>query len=871
MSRRKRMLDDLDQDIREHIEIETQDNIARGMGPAEARGAALRKFGNVTQVKEDVREVWVAVWFEQLLQDMRFGVRMLRRNPGFTAAAVLTLALAIGANTAIFSVVYAVLLRPLPYPQADQLFNVFQVQQQQGISGTGWSYANFAAVREQNHVFSAMAGTQHHQLTLTGHGEPKLVNTAVVTPDFFTVFAAQALAGRVFSPDDGKRGATPVVVLSEALWRNTFGADPNLIGSSVQLDKRAFTVVGIMPATFRFPVLSETEKVWIPLVQDPLFGGWMERRGGHWLQVTGRLRPGVSRAQAQQDLAAISGRLAHDYPENSGWSASLVPLQDMIVRDVKPVLLVLLGAVGLVLLIGCANIANLLLTRATSRAREIAVRTALGAGRSRVIRQLLSETAVLGLLGGAAGIVVAYWGVKTLSSLLPASLPRVNQIAVDPTVLGFALLLTAIATLAFGIAPAIFAAHSTLDTNLREGTMRGSEGGARKRARSVLAAGEIALAMVLLAGAGLLLRSFSRLMSVSPGFEVRHMVKAEINLPRFQYPDPAQWASFADNLLTRVQAVPGMQESAIAIPLPVVHPPVNLGFEIVGTPALPGAAMTADYVAATPDYFRVLGIPLVAGRSFDRHDIASSPRVALISQTFARRYFHDENPIGKRLKFGFPPDPGDAREIVGVVADVRDVALGQDPGPMMYVPYAQAPFPGAVLLVRSTLGPAAIAAAIRRQVSRIDPDLPVTDVAPLPDVIAASLSQPRFRTFLVSLFAAMALLLAVIGIFGVIAYSVSSRTKEIGIRMALGASRAAIVRLVLRQTLALTAAGLAIGVPGAIAASRLLEHMLFAISAGDPATLAAMALLLAAASALAGYLPARRAARVDPLIALRYQ
>jgi predicted permease len=864
---------DFENELEIHLEMLTDENVRRGMAPEEAKRAARVRLGGLTQLKETNRELHGLPIIETFLQDTRYAFRMLRKSPGFTAVAVLTLALGIGANTAIFSVVYAVVLKPLPYVNSEQLFNVFEVQPQQGVTGTGWSYANFAELREQNGVFSEMAGVQKHQLTLTARGEPSIVNTSVVTPELFSLFGEKPLAGRLFFSEDGKASAPPVVVLSENLWRGSFGADPNIIGSSINLDKRSFTVIGIMPAAFRFPFLTESEQVWIPLVQDPLFGSWIPRRGGHWLQVTGRLKPGISMMQAQAELDAISARLAKAFPaENDGWGIRMVPLQQVIVGNAKTPLLMLLGAVGLVLLIACANIANLLLTRATSRAREIAVRTALGAGRARIIRQLLSETAVLGLLGGMTGIGLAYWGVQGLTSLLPPSLPQVNAIRVDNVVLGFALLLSVIASCSFGLAPALFAVNSNLQTSLREGGARSGETGNRRRARSFLAAGEIALAMVLLVAAGLLVRSFANLMSVSPGFDVQHVVKADISLPQFQYSTPQQWTAFSDELLARIQAQPGLQDSAVAVPRPIADGLVNLGFDIVGNPpSSAGASRTADYVSVSPDYFRVMGIPLMAGRFFNQHDVMSAPRVSVISQAMARLYFPNQDPLGKQLIFGFPPGGGAMREIVGIVGDVRDVSLGQDPGPMMYVPYAQAPFWGANLVVKSTLSSSSVAAAIRQEVRKMDKDLPVTDVAMMPDIIEASVAQPRFGTFLLGVFAAMALMLAATGIFGVISYSVSCRTNEIGIRVALGASRSAILRMVLRETLLLAFAGLALGVPSALAASRLVGHMLFGVSANDPATLAAVAVTLAAVAALAGYVPARRAMRVDPMVALRYE
>jgi putative ABC transport system permease protein len=864
---------DFEHELETHLDMLSDENISRGMAPEAATRAARLKLGGLAQLKETNRELRGLPVIETFFQDARYAVRMLRKNPGFTAVVVLTLALGIGANTAIFSVVYAVLLKPLPYTNPDRLFTAFQANTQQGIPETGCSYPNFEEWRAQNHVFSEMAGISAHQLTLTGRGEPSVVNTSVVTPELFALLDVKPLAGRIFFPQDGKQGAAPVVLVSEDLWRGRFGADPMIIGTSIDLDKRAFTVIGIIPTAFRTPFFNTKQEVWIPLVQDPLFSTFMPQRGSHFLPAIGRLKPGVSVAQAQAEMDAISGRLAREFPaENNGWTIRLVPLGKEIVGDVRAELLVLLGAVGLVLLIACANIANLLLTRATSRSKEIAIRTALGAGRARIIRQLLSETAVLGLLGAAVGIALAYWGVKALSSLLPSSLPQMNPIRVDYFVLGFALLLSAVASVGFGLVPAVFAANANVQSSLREGGGRSGESGGRRRARGFLAAAEIALAMVLLVAAGLLLRSFSKLMSVSPGFEAQHIVKADISLPQFQYSTPRQWTAFSDQLLAQIQAQPGMKESAVVVPMPIIQGSVNLGFDIVGTPpASEAESRAADYASVSPEYFRVMEIPLLAGRSFNQQDISSGPRVSVISKAMAQRYFPNQDPIGKRLTFGFPPNGEAMREIVGIVGDVRDVSLGQDPGPMMYVPYAQAPFWGAGVVVRSTLSPSAVAAAIRQEVQKIDKDLPVTDVAKMPDLIDASVSQQRFRTFLLGLFAAMALVLAATGIFGVISYSVSCRTNEIGIRVALGASRGAILRMVLRETLALTVAGLVVGVPCALAASRLIGHLLFGVSANDPATLAAVAFALAAVATLAGYVPARRAMLVDPMVALRHE
>jgi putative ABC transport system permease protein len=860
-------------ELESHLQMLTEENVQRGMTPHEAARAARVRLGGVTQLRETNRELRGLPFLETLSQDARFAFRMLGKNPGFAAVAIFTLALGIGANTAIFSVVHAVLLKPMPYTRSQELFNVFQERLEDGTKKTGWSYKNFADFRQQTQSFSEMAGAQRHQMTLTGRGEPMVVDTSVVTPELFSVFDGKPLLGRTFSTEDGKPGAAPVVIVGENLWRGAFGADPGIVGSSVALDKRSFTIIGVMPSAFRYPQVRQSNEIWVPLVNDPLFGSWMERRSGHWLQVTGRLKPEVSMAQAQTEMDSLAARFAKEFPEdNDGWAIRMVPLQQMIVGDVKPALLVLLGAVGLVLLIACANIANLLLARATSRAREIAVRSTLGAGRGRLIRQLLSETAILGLLGGVTGIALAWWDVRALSSLLPATLPQVNAVRIDHSVLGFALFLSVFASCVVGLAPAFLLANSNLQGTLREGGGRSGQSAGSRRARSILAMGEVALAMVLLVAAGLLLRSFSRLTATSPGFDVQHVVKAEVSLPRFQYATPQQWATFSDNLLTQIQAEPGMKQTALAVPLPLADGFVNLSFDIEGAPPLSAAASrTANYVAITPNYFRVMGISLIKGRTFDQRDTMNTPRVTVISSALARVYFQDRDPIGHRITFGFPPDPGAAREIVGVVGDVRDVALGNDPGPMMYVPYAQAPFPGACIVVKSTLSPSGVTGAIRQKLARIDKDLPLIDIATMADAVEVSVSQPRFRTLLLGVFAAMALILATTGIFGVISYSVSCRTNEIGIRVALGASNRGIMRMVLRETLALALAGLAVGIPCALAASHLLGHMLFGISPNDPVTLVSVAAALAGVAALAGYVPARRAMRVDPMVALRHE
>ena len=806
-------------------------------------------------------------------QDARYGARMLRKNPGFTLVAVLTLALGIGANTAIFSIVDAVLLRSLPYPDPNQLVLMFDVPLQQPDALSGISYRDFTECREQNRVFSEMAGNSFHDLTLTGAGEPSIVNTAAVTPEIFPLLNAKPLLGRTLLPEDGKQGAASVAVLSENLWRSRFGSNPALIGQSITLDMRSFTVVGILPASFRYPDGAPHQDVWIPVAQDPLFGPRMSQPGARVLVGIGRIKPGVSLAQAQAEMNTLGARLAKEYPaEDSGFTIRIEPYRQVVVGNVKSALLILLGAVGLVLLIACANIANLLLSRATSRGREIALRIALGAGRARIVRQLLTESALLGLLGGFAGVLLAAWGVWSLRSFLPSDVIQISSIQVGGSVLAFALFLSLTAALAFGLAPALLATPSNLQTNLKEGGERtGQRGG--QHVRSFLAIAEISLAMVLLVAGGLLMRSFALVTSVNPGFDPKNVIEAEVSLPQFQYSTPQQWTAFSNELLARLHAQPGLQDSALAAPLPMDRQgEATFEFNIVGNPPLPpGKSTTADYATVSPDYFRVMRIPLLRGRFFSEQDSPSNPNVAIISETLARRYFPNQDPIGRQMRFGFPPNSNVSREIVGVVGDVRDVALSRKPGPMMYVPFAQAPLYGGEVVVRSSLSASSVAAGIRQAVHSIDKDLPVTDVESFPDALGASVTQERFRTLLLSSFSGIALILAAVGIFGVISYSASQRTHEIGIRMALGAQQRDVLRLILGQGAKLALLGLGAGAVAALLLTRLMASLLYGVSATDPLTFGAVAIVLLGVAVIACYIPARRAMRVDPIVALRHE
>jgi len=811
--------------------------------------------------------------FEACWQDARYGARMLRKNPGFTAVAVLTLALGIGANTAIFSIVNAVLLRSLPYPDPNQLVLMFNVPLQQPDALSSVSYRDFVLCREQNRVFSEIAGNAFHDLTLTGADEPSIVNAAAVTPEIFPLLNAKPLAGRTLLPEDGKQGAAPVAVLNENLWRRRFGSNPTLIGQSITLDKRSFTVVGILPASFRYPDGAPRQDVWISVAQDPLFGPLISEPGVRLVVGIGRLKPGVSLTQAQAEMDTLGGRLAKEFPaQDSGFTIRIEPYRKVVVGNVKSALLILLGAVGLLLLIACANIANLLLSRGTSRAREIAVRMALGAVRARIVRQLLTESALLGLLGGFAGVLLAASSVWSLRPFLPSEVIQISPIHVGAPVLAFALLLSLAAVLAFGLVPALLATPSNLQTNFKEGGDRtGQRGG--QHVRSFLAIAEISLAMVLLVAGGLLMRSFALVTSVNPGFDPTNVIEAEVSLPQFQYSTPQQWTAFSNELLARLHAQPGLRDSALAAPLPMDRQgQANLGFSIVGNPPLPpGKSNTADYTTVSPDYFRVMRIPLLRGRFFSEQDSPSNPNVAIISETLARRYFPNQDPIGRQMRFGFPPNSNVPREIVGVVGDLRDVALSRKPGPMMYVPFAQAPLYGGEVVVRSSSRASSVAAGIRQTVRSIDKDLPVTDVESFPEAVGASVAQERFRTLLMSSFSGIALILATVGIFGVISYSASQRTHEIGIRIPLGAQQRNVLLLILGQGTKLALLGLGAGAAAALPLTHLMAGLLYGVSATDPLTFGAVGIVLLVVAVTACYIPARRAMRVDPMVALRHE
>jgi putative ABC transport system permease protein len=807
---------------------------------------------------------------EALLQDLRYGIRTLAKIPGFTIVAVLTLALGIGANTAIFSVVDAVLLRPLPYPQPDRLFVLYQTLPQDPAQNTGVSYPNYLDWAQQNDAFESMAAVRGNVLALSGQGEPTNIATGSVTSDYFDVLRVKPLLGRTLQASDDALDANPVVVMSESLWRARFGADPAIVGRTITLDQHPITVAGIVPAYFHPSVPDAAAQLWVPLREDGVFSDMRARRRGHYLSALGRLKPGVTAAQAQSEMAAMEQRLAEQFPnENKGWGIRIVSLQADMAGNVQTALLVLLGAVGFVFLIACANVASLQLARAAARQKEIAIRVALGAGRRRLLRQFLTESVLLSVIGGAVGLVLAYEALRGLIAWLPADLPRISEIHVDARVLAFGLALSVLSGVIFGLAPAWHGTESRLAEAL-EGARGTGEGRTSRHARNIFVAAETALAIVLLVGAGLLIRSFARLQQVNVGFNPAQLLTARIGLPRAQYAKPEQWISFYQQTLERMNGLPGAQEAAVAVPLPLSDSYINLAFAVDGRPPRTKSdAPTADFVAISPNYFHVLQVPLLRGREFSDADSESGAKVCVISSSLAQQLFPNQSALGQRIIIGYPTDA--TREIVGIVGDVKDSDLSARQSAQIYVPFVQNPFWAADIAVRARGNPSALSSVLREQIRGIDSALPVAEVRPMEAVIGSSVAQPRFRTALLSLFGAAALLLAAIGIYGVLAYTVAQQTREIGIRMALGANPGRVLRLVLARGLRLAGAGTVIGVLAALMLTPLLNSLLFGVSATDPLTFAAVAGLLLGVALLACYVPARRAMRVDPMVALRYE
>ena len=834
---------------------------------------------------------------QSVVNDVRSAVRSLLRHRAFSALIIATLALGIGANTAIFSVVNAALLRPLPFPDPDNLYLIWNERPASGLPQLPMSLPTFLDVRDRARSFESLAvwtSFNDSRFSVTGgcataDCEPEKVQYAIVSANLFDVLGTRPQLGRGFTARDDDRASARGVIVSRRLWDRRYGGRRSTAGATITLDGNTLDVVGVLPARFRFVNAPREPEVWLPLGLDP-FRDRVYARGANALGVVGRLRPGIPAAQAQGELSAIAADLERQYPTfNRGTTIRLVSLRDQATAEVREGLVILLGAVGLVLLIGCANVANLLLARASSRHQEIAVRAALGASRRRLIAQMLWESVVLSVVGGAAGLLVASWLVElpAVVPLAPPSVfvpyaPRADQVAIDGTVLAFTLGIAVLTGLLFGIIPALRASRPSLYSAL---TTRGHGSGdpSRVRTRQLLVVAEVAVALTLLVGAGLLLRSFVNLRAIDPGFRADHVLAVDLNLPRSRYAEPNRQMQFFDALIERVGALPGVRSVGGVEQLPLTGPQQASDLRILGSPPpQPGAEPDAAYVSVTPGYFWAMSLTLRRGRVLAATDGAAAPRVAVINEAMARRFWPNESPIGKRLalsiealRFDRPNAPptfdfeGAAREIVGVVADVRASAIADPAMPALYIPLAQRPVANLTLTVRTAVDPSRLVRPIHAVVRALDPDQPVSAATTMADIVAASVQQPRDRTTLLTVFAVVAVLLAALGVYGVMAYGVNERTREIGVRVALGADASDVVRLIVRGALGMTAIGVAFGLVGAFAASRLLGSLLFGVTARDVPTFVVACAVILGIAALATWIPARRAARVDPSVALR--
>jgi putative ABC transport system permease protein len=801
-------------------------------------------------------------------QDIRYGGRVLLKTPLFTAVALLVIALGVGANTAIFSVVNAVLLRPLHFESPEQLVRVFGTNPQRNSFSRPYSYLNFSDLRSQNGSLEGLAAFSGTSAALSGTDAPEQITGVLASGDIFRVLKTKPMLGRLLAPEDEKAGGAPVAVISHGLWQRRFGSDPNVVGRQIKLDGKEREIVGVTPADFRFEFVTDAADFWTPI--NPQADGF-QSRGAIFLELIGRLKPGVSIEQAQADMQGVMGRLQQAYPNpNAGIGIRLSGAREELVGDLRPTLLVLLGAVGFVLLIACANVANLLLARAAGRGREIAVRVALGASRARIVRQLLTESLLLACAGGLLGLLLAVWGVDLLSSFIPQDVPRFDQTNLDLPVLGFTLGASLLTGILFGLAPAVHSARLDMNDSLKEGGRGATEGRGRNRVHSLLVVTEVALSLVLLIGAGLLVRSFIKLRNTDPGFDPRNTLTASLSLAPVRYAKDEQVNQFYDQLIERVRALPGVEAVGAVAPLPLSGNGMSYSFIITDRPEPPpGQGLSASARFVTPGYFRAMGIPLRRGRLFTEQDRADAPAVLVVNDAFARRYFSGEEVLGKRLRLGFGRLEG---EIVGVVGDVRGNSLSTPGIPEYYIPQSHAASGDMSLVVRtSTTDPAALTPAVRDVVRQMDKDQPLYEVRTMGALVSRSMARQRFSTTLIGVFAALALALAAVGIFSVMSYSVAQRRHEIGIRMALGAQSRDILRMVLGRGMTLTLVGVGLGLAASYGLTRLMSSLLFGVSATDPLTFGGVAVLLASVALLACYAPARRATKVDPMVALRHE
>jgi putative ABC transport system permease protein len=823
-----------------------------------------------SETATDLTGTAIGEHFSILLQDVRYGLRILLKDFSFSVTAVVLVALGIGATTTIFSIVNTALLRPLPYAQPEKLVSIQDIDRT-NRSNVPVNASDFLDWQTQNHVFAQMAIVNVSPLNYVGDGIPERLRGAKVSASFMNLLGVKPILGRTFLPEEDKPGHDMVVVISHALWQRNFAGNPSVIGRVVRLGGKQYTVIGVMPEQFDFPgQLRASAELWIPLtVNEEL----RQARGNHSDIAIARLKPGTTLAQAQTEMNVIAARLAQQYPEtNTSFDkVSVLPLHELIVSNIRQTLFVLLGAVGCLLIIACANVANLLLVRASIRQREIALRAALGASRSRLVRQLLTESILLSTIGGLLGLLLSVGSIQLLKWFGPSDLPRLQEVSLDLPVLGFALFLSVLTGLLFGLAPALQVSQGDLNKNLKEGGRSATGGTKRLQLRNLLVIAEIALALLLLTSAGLLVRSFMVLQGVDPGFNPQGLITTKISLAETNYPKSQQQIAFYQNVLDRVRVLPGVKAASMVAAMPMSGSNMMLAFTIKEhPPTKPGEEIASGFNAVSADYFQTMGIPLVRGRNLSAFDREGAPKVAVISASAAKRFFPGENPIGKHLVIGYDIK-NNVHEIVGIVGDVHHLSLDAEGRADIYAPFQQTAFPFMSLVVRSNLNVNSLAPLIRREVLAVDSTQPIGKVNSVEQLIADTVAQPRFQMLLIGLFAGLALILATVGIYGVMAYSVAQRTNELGIRLALGAQPKDVLKMILSQGMLLVSIGLALGLILSLVIGRLLASFLFGISATDAPTFVSVSLMLALAALLACYLPAQKATRVDPMIALRQE
>lgn len=852
-----------------------QDRIERGETPEEAEAAVRREFGNVGMVKEVTRQMWGWIWLEQLLQDLRYGLRSMRRAPGFTIVAVVTLGLGIGANTAIFSLVNAILLRQLPFKNPEQLVAVDSKRTDPGKHP--FTIPDFIDYRDQNQTLEQIAAFANWSASLTGSGEAERVQGMRISANAFQLLGVEAVVGRALIPEDDTPGRQNVVLLSHGLWQRRFGAAPRMVGQTLLLNGNSYTIVGVLPPQFIFPI--RDAELAVPLAPDA--DPWRSARTStNFLRAIARLKTGVAPAQAQADLNSIAGRMRQQYPvaNENKLGMTLTPLNEVVVGDYRHALWLLLVAVGFVLLIASINLASLSLARASTRHREMAIRTAHGATRWRLIRQMTTENLLLALSGGLLGLLLAWWGMNSLLAFSPAGMPRLSEVGLDARALFFTLAVSLLAGLIFGILPAVTASRVDLNEELKSGGRSGNDGTGRNRIRSTLVVAEIAISLILLLSAGLLIKSFSRLQEVRPGFDSENLLAVRLSLPRTRYANSDAVISFNEQLQPLLEGLPGVEAVGAVSALPLSTTRASIEFTIEGRPSPQNEVWRSDYRIASTGYFRVMKIPLLRGREFSEQDKADTTPVAMISETIARRFWPDGNPVGARLLIDDNNQGPRPVEIVGVVGDVKHLSLEDEPTPHIYLPLRQLHEDGVVWmtnnqywLIRSQVPPLNLASAVQREIRKVDPKVPASNIKTMEQYLSDSVSPRRFNLWLLTVFAAAALVLAAVGIYGVMSYSVAQRTREIGVRMALGAQRSDILRMVVGHGMLLAVTGLAAGLVGALALSRLMGGLLYQVSTTDPATYILLTLFLLLVTLAACLLPARRATKVDPMVALKYE